>query len=187
MKTSLTTLILLLGLTLAATNQMSSLYSDHKSFSVGDILTVFISESSSASSSAGSETDKSFDHKIGSAAGQGPLDFIPLSSAGFNSSNSSKGDAKTSRKGDLSTTITVKVIEVQENGNLIVSGSRSIKINGEEEITTIEGIVRPQDISADNKVYSFNIADAKITYKGKGAGKDATRIGFLSRIFNFLF
>lgn len=168
-------------------SKMNSLYSDHKSFSKGDILTILIVEQSSASTSAGSKTDRSFDHSVGSSAGQGPLGFIPLSSMGINSKNSAEGDAETSREGQLKSKITARIIKVEKNDNLIIEGSRSLEINGEEEITKIRGTVRPEDIQADNTVYSYLIADAEISYKGKGAVKDGSKIGFLSRIFNFLF
>jgi len=174
-------------MTSLSSSQLATLYSDHKSFSVGDILTVYIVEASSASTSANSETDRSFDHGISSSAGTGPLDFIPLSSMGVNSKNTAKGDAKTSRQANVKATLTARIIEVNDNGNLTINGSRSIKINGEEEITSVSGTVRPQDISADNTVYSYNIADAEIIYKGKGSVKDGSKIGIISRIFNFLF
>ena len=187
MRKTIFLLIWMFSIALFSTNQMNSLYSDHKSFSIGDILTVMITESSSASASAGSKTDKSFDHSVGSSQGVGPMDFIPLSSMGVKAKNSSSGDAETTRKAAIKATMTAKIISVEKNGNLVIKGTRSIKINGEEEITTIQGIVRSQDISADNTIYSYNIADAQISYKGKGSVKNGSKVGFISRIFNFLF
>ncbi len=179
--------IILLGCMSLNAAGLLSMYSDHKSFSEGDILTVLIMETSSASSAAKSQTDKSFDHGFGTAAGKGPLDFIPLSSMDINSKNSAKGDAKTSREGSLKAKMTVRIMAIDNNGNLSIKGSKSVKINGEEELTNLEGIVRPQDVQSDNTVYSFNIADAKIGYKGKGAINDGQKIGLISRIFNFIF
>lgn len=167
--------------------QFSSLYSDHKSFTVGDIITILIEESASANASAGSHTDKGFDHSFGTDAGTGPLDFIPLSSFGVGSNNRSSNDARTTRQGSFRTTMTARIIEIDEIGNLKIMGSKTVKINGEEETTTLEGIVRSADIQANNTVYSYNIADAKISYKGKGAVNDGAKVGFLTRVFNFIF
>ncbi|PID28843.1 MAG: flagellar basal body L-ring protein [Candidatus Cloacimonadota bacterium] len=165
----------------------SSLYSDHKSFDTGDVITILILEYTTAEASAGSQTDKTFNHGFGSSAGQGPLDFIPLSSFGINSKNAQKGKASTSREATLKGKITAKITDIDANGNLFIKGKRSVIINGEEETTSVEGYVRPQDVRSDNSVYSHNIADAKITYKGKGAVRDGAKVGFITRFFNFLF
>lgn len=164
-----------------------SMYSDHKSFSIGDILTVIISESSSAKAGATSETDRSFNHNFSTEAGKGPLDFIPLSGLGASSSNSSKGDANTSRQGSFKANMTVRIVDIDPNGNLVIKGSKTVKINGEEEITMLEGVVRSQDVGADNTISSNNIADAQISYLGKGPIQTASKVGFITKVFNFLF
>lgn len=164
-----------------------TLYSDNKSFAVGDILTVLITETSSATAASQNQTDKSFNHAFATDAGKGPLDFMPMSSVGANAKNTSKGDAKTSRESGLKAKMTVRITAIDGNGNMKIEGAKSVKINGEEEITSLEGIVRPNDVDADNTVYSYNIADAKIAYKGKGAMNDGSKIGIISRIFNFIF
>lgn len=180
-------ILCLLGGPLLAAEQPVSLYSDHKSFTVGDVVTVIIVESTSASSQANSETDRSFNHGVTSTAGQGPFSFIPLSGFSAEASNTSKGDAKTSRGSTLSGTMTARIAAIDANGNLTIQGSRVVEINGEQEITSLEGTVRPQDVQSDNSVLSSYIADAKITYKGKGPIKDGSKVGFISRIVNFLF
>ncbi len=166
---------------------ISSMYSDHKSFSIGDILTVIISESSTAKAGAKSATDRSFNHNFSTEAGKGPLDFIPLSGLGTSTSNSSKGDANTSREGSFKANMTVRIIDIDSNGNLVIKGSKSVKINGEEEITMLEGVVRSQDVGADNTISSNNIADAQISYLGKGPIQTASKVGFITKVFNFLF
>jgi flagellar L-ring protein precursor FlgH len=180
-------LITLLAVSICYAQPMASLYSDHKSFTTGDVITILIVEYTTAEASAGSQTDRSMNHGFGTSAGQGPLDFVPLSSFGANSKNSHKGKASTSREASLKGTITAKITSIDPNGNLMVKGQRSVVINGEEETTTVEGFVRPQDVQSDNSVYSHNIADAKITYKGKGSVKDGAKVGFITRFFNFLF
>lgn len=180
-------IIITISISFLNANIYTSLYSDHKSFSIGDILTVHISESSKASSSSQSRTGRSLDHGMNVQAGQGPLSFIPLSGMGGSASNSFKGDANTTRDASLSSKMTVRIIDIDPNGNLIIEGTRVVTINGEDEITTLHGIVRSQDVGADNTVHSHNIADAKISYKGKGAINEGSRVGLISRIFNFIF
>ncbi|HPY96768.1 MAG TPA: flagellar basal body L-ring protein FlgH [Candidatus Cloacimonadota bacterium] len=182
-----TLLIIVLLATSSLFSAVSSIYSDHKSFTVGDILTVIITESSSAKAGASSQTDRSFNHGFNTEAGKGPLDFIPLSGLGTSAGNSSKGDANTSREGSLKANMTVRIVSIDDNGNLVIQGTKSVLINGEEEITSLEGTVRSQDVSANNTVSSNNIADAKIEYKGKGVVAEASKVGFITRIFNFLF
>ena len=150
-------------------------------------MTVNISESSKATSSSQSKTGKSMDMGLNVQAGQGPLNFIPLSGMGGSASNNFKGDANTSRDASLTAKMTVTIVNIDSNGNLIIKGSRVVTINGEDEITTLEGIVRSQDVGADNTIYSHNIADAKISYKGKGPVNEASRVGLITRFFNFIF
>lgn len=187
MKTKILIILVLTLLTSTALSAFSSIYSDHKSFTVGDVLTVIITESSSAKSGATSQTDRSFNHGFNTEAGRGPFDFIPLSGFGTSAGNSSKGDANTSREGSLKANMTVRIIDIDNNGNLIIKGSKSVVINGEEEQTSLEGSVRPQDVGANNTVYSNNIADAKISYKGKGDIATASKVGLITKVFNFLF
>jgi len=168
-------------------NNFTSLYSDHKSFSIGDILTVNISETSKASSSSQARTGRSQDVSMGIEPGQGPLRFIPLAGYSGSSANNFKGDANTTRDASLTSKMTVRIVDIDLNGNLIIEGSRVMSINGEDETTTLHGIVRSQDVGADNTISSHHIADAKISYSGKGAIEDGSKVGLISRFFNFLF
>jgi len=167
--------------------QAPSLYSDHKSFMVGDVITVLIVESTSANAAANTETSKSFDHGMNVEQGQGPLDFIPLASFGLSAAADSKGEGSTKRTSSLKGTITAKIVHIDDAGNLVISGSRSVRVNGEEEITTIDGVVRPQDVGADNSVYSYNIVDVDIVVKGSGDVKQAAKTGLITKLFNFIF
>jgi flagellar L-ring protein precursor FlgH len=120
-------------------------------------------------------------------AGTGPLSFIPLTGMGGSASNNFKGDANTTRDASLTSKMTVRIIDIDLSGNLVIEGSRVVTINGEEEVTTLTGIVRSQDVSSDNTVSSHNIADAKISYTGKGIVNEASRPGVITRAFNWLF
>jgi flagellar L-ring protein precursor FlgH len=97
------------------------------------------------------------------------------------------GQAGTSREGSLLATISARVIRVMENGNLMIEGSKVVEINEEKELIKVKGVVRPQDIEADNTIYSSNISDAEITYSGKGTVHNGHRPGLLSKLLNFIF
>lgn len=165
----------------------SSLYSDLKARKVGDIVTILIFEYSSASNKTQTATKKENEFSLSGGPGRGALDFIPLYALSSDVKNEYEGSGSTSRSGNLRAKITATVTQVRDNGDLVIRGSRVVEINGEKEIITLSGVVRPEDISPANTVYSYNIADAQISYKGKGAISTGGRPGILTRIINWLF
>jgi flagellar L-ring protein precursor FlgH len=102
----------------------------------------------------------------------------------LNANTSSKydGSGSTTRTDNLNATISARVIDVLGNGNFIIEGRRNITVNHEDQIIVLEGTVRPQDISTDNTVNSAQIADARITYSGKGIVSDRQSPGWLMNI-----
>ena len=94
------------------------------------------------------------------------------------------GKSDSSQSNKLEGSITVTVAERLPNGNLLVRGEKRITINQGQEFVRLQGIVRPVDIGPANTVPSTKIADATITYTGKGALADSNRQGWLSRFFN---
>ena len=97
------------------------------------------------------------------------------------------GTGQTSLSGQLSTKITAKVIEIRPNGHLVIEGSRLISVNGDDDRITLHGVARPEDIQADNTILSTYLAEAQISYNGKGPAKDAAHRGFLLRVLSWLF
>jgi flagellar L-ring protein precursor FlgH len=164
-----------------------NLYTDHRAMQVDDIVTVIISEEAKAGSESGTNTSKSNEMGLSVARGSGPLKVIPAMGASGGSNVGFDGRAGTSRQGSLDARISARVENVMDNGNLIISGSKVVEINNEKEIIKISGIVRPQDIQANNIVYSHSIADAQILYSGKGAVEQGHRPGLVARCLNWLF
>jgi flagellar L-ring protein precursor FlgH len=164
-----------------------SLFADHRANRVGDIVTILIVEYSSASSQANSKTSKNSDHSISSTGGSGSQSYMPLYGLRGQLKNGFDNEAATSRKGSLTGKITASITEVTANGNLIVKGDREVMVNGEKEMITISGVVRPEDIGGDNTVYSFNMADAKITYQGKGLVDRGQKPGIIDRLLGWIF
>lgn len=164
-----------------------SLFSDHKAHRVGDVLTVLIVEYSDASSETKTTVGKEANHSIATTAGQGPLSFIPLMGSSMQDKTTHDGRALTSRSGKLQSKMTAQIVGKTENGDLIIEGRRTVEINGDKEEIALSGIVRPQDVTAENTVYSYHIANAQITYKGKGAMYRGQRPGVLSWLLGWLF
>lgn len=161
----------------------AGLFGDVKARAVGDSLTIIINETSNASRTGNASNSKSAN--VGADAGVGIFKFLAEASA--SSSDSFKAQGSLSNTNKVTGRITVQVIEVKPNGNLIVSGTQSIRQNGEEQKITLTGSVRPYDITADNTVLSNFVADAQLKIDGKGPLANKQRQGILTQIFNFLF
>lgn len=164
-------------------SDQGSLFSDRKARSVGDSLTIIISESTSASRSGTASNSKSGSSTVN--AGTGLLTFIDNASASSN--DSFKSDGKISNTNAVTGKITVQVMAIKPNGNMVVSGTQTIKQNNEEQKITVSGEVRPEDVTSDNTVMSYNVANAQLKIDGKGPINSKQKQGILTQIFNFLF
>lgn len=184
--------------------ELADLFMDRKARKVGDIITIEIVESSSASNKATTETDRESSLSAGVEKFFGiedryldsthpdfkPFrDFNPFAAAGEASvkgsmSSDFEGNGVTSRSGDVKATLTARVVEVLPSGNLRIIGSREVTVNHERQIITLYGLIRPRDISADNVILSSYIADARIAYSGSGIINDRQRPGWISNILN---
>lgn len=166
------------------------MFSDHKARTVGDIVTIKIAESSSAINNASTATDRSSSLSASVDAffnleKRFPADqpfFNPFSKVAGGVESEFEGTGTTKRSGDLSAYITALVTQVLPNGNLVVTGSREVLVNNENQIIQLTGVVRPRDISSDNKVLSTYIADARISYSGTGVVNDRQKPGWLTNI-----
>jgi len=164
-----------------------NLYNAHRAMRVDDLLTVVIVESAKAGSQSGTNTNKQNSMSVSADKGSGLLKFIPSFGASGSSSASYDGKGGTSREGSLDAKISARVVQVMDNGNLIIDGSKVVEINEEKEIIKVSGVVRPQDIESNNIIYSYNIANAQITYSGKGVASTGQRPGLLARFINWIF
>lgn len=196
-----TSTLLILGLMLLATpgaaraDETSSLwnqeagqrYTNRKAMHVGDLITVIVDESSSGTNSSSLRTKKESKFDASGGPGKGPLSFIPLFSAKTDAKDEMNGNGAVSLSGQLSTRLTVQVIEIRPSGQLVVEGSRLVEVNGEEDRFTLHGVVRPEDIRADNTVQSNYLAEARISYAGDGAVHHAAKRGIFQRILSWIF
>ncbi|MCC3145179.1 flagellar basal body L-ring protein FlgH [Halanaerobium sp. Z-7514] len=162
--------------------EASGLYQDYPNYNVGDIITVVIEENANAVQSANSDASQDSNY---SSSSSGLLDFIPFFD--FSYSDSQSADGATQRSGTLEADITTRITELQENGNLKIVGTKTVKINGEIQEIKLEGVIRANDINFNNEVSSKRVAEANIEYQGEGTVGDKQRQGLLSRFFNRIF
>ena len=160
-----------------------SLYSDKKARNVGDILTIVINESTTQTASKSRNNSKSGSLSVG--AGTGIFDFIKAFSA--NGSDSFQADGEATDTNRYLGQITVTVVEVLPNDNMIVEGTQSIWQNRDEHKITLRGTIRRDDVTINNTVPSTKVADASIRFDGKGPLNAKQRQGILTQLFNFMF
>ena len=161
-------------------------YTDDVARKIGDVLTITISESSKVDNKAKRDLQKSvskslaFDGNIGNFADIGEFG----TEASADNSLNGKADYKDERK--FVDSISVVVVDIMPNGNLVVKGTRQRDIGGDIQLIEVSGIVRVSDISYDNIVKSERVTDFYISSKNKGVADPYTRPGWLGRIFDII-
>ncbi len=171
------------------------LFEDNKARLVGDIVTVTVNETATSTQSANTNTSKATtlnmqtNTLLGLPTSLGIQNFLglggqfdPTVNATINNSN--QGNGTVSRNGNLTATISSTIVEIMPSGNLRIEGRRSIRVNNEEQIMVLRGIIRPQDVNFDNTIASTLIADASISYSGEGVVSDEQRKGWLAKILS---
>jgi flagellar L-ring protein FlgH len=166
--------------------QANSIYSDIKAHRVGDLITVQLSESTTAKKNANSQQGKNSDLGINALKLGG--DTVTLNgydtSASMGGTNSFKGQSKADQSNSLQGNISVSVIRVLPNGNLMVRGEKWLMLNNGNEYIRITGLLRSEDVNADNTVLSQRIANARIQYGGTGDFANSQERGWLAQFFN---
>ena len=157
------------------------LFEDQRASRVGDIIQVLLVEQMDAAKTSKTEIDKDSKTTVPAPTLFGHLlDDLGI---GVDSSSEFEGEGKSNQSNRLSGSIAVTVSQVLPNGNLMVQGEKWIQINQGGEFVRLKGIVRPSDVSSDNTVLSTHIADAKISYGGRGALDEANVTGWVVRFF----
>jgi len=159
----------------------SDLSSDLRARRVGDIVTILVREKASAVSSGTVKTQRnsSLQASISAAGGitrpTGPL--VNLAKAG--TSSALDGQGATTRDTTLTASISTVVTQVLPNGSLVIQGTKNVKINTENQVLGLRGIVRPVDLSAGNIVSSDRVAQMDLQVNGKGVVGDSVKRPFI--------
>ncbi|WP_222910339.1 flagellar basal body L-ring protein FlgH [Pseudomonas sp. DNDY-54] len=158
-----------------------SLISDKRAVRVGDILTVVLDESTQSSKSAGTSFGKESSVGIGVPTILGKT--YPDVETSASGERDFKGSAKSSQQNTLRGSIAVSVHRVLPNGTLQIKGEKALRLNQGDEYIRLTGLVRIDDINRYNQVSSQSVANAKISYAGRGVLNDSNSAGWLTRFF----
>lgn len=158
----------------------ANLASDNRANSVGDIVTVVIYESASATNSVGARSSK--DTTLDGQVGVGGVD----ESLSFGIGSGYRGLGQTERSDRFVASMAAQIEQILPNGDFIIVGSQNLLVNGEKRDITVRGQVRPIDISSSNTIASSRLANAMINYDGEGFATRSAKPGLLNRIFSFL-
>lgn len=173
-----------------------SLFEDYRARRVGDILTVKLDEKTEAEKETETKIAKSNNNSItnptlfGTTAEFDLPGILPLANNKNNnlafslgSTHDFQGGGDSDQSNKLTGDISVSVVEILPNGNMVIRGEKVITINQGNEYIRISGMISPRDIDADNTISSKRIADAQIAYVGDGPTNDANVVGWLGRFF----
>lgn len=178
-----------------------NLFGDDKAMRRGDVLLVQVIQKSSGSKKADTDTKRNakisatikyalgLEESINETTNYempvgGTWDPNPLIDA--ESSNQFAGEGSTTRSDDLTALVSAVVTDVLSNGNLVVYGHQTVTLNNEASVLTVQGIVRPTDISPENIVLSTRIANANIEFTGSGVISDKQHPGWGTRIVDWV-
>lgn len=172
---------------LFANGLSNGLYSDNKARREGDIITVVLKENTQASKKAKTEFGKDSSNSFDPIVGLGGRNVSVAGNSlqlGMNSSSDFKGDSKADQSNSLVGDISVNVLRVMQNGNLVIRGEKWLTLNTGKEYIRLTGVIRPEDVDSRNTVESTKIANARIEYSGTGASHGGQGPGWLTRFFS---
>jgi flagellar L-ring protein precursor FlgH len=169
----------------------TSMMSDKRAHTVGDIVTILVQESNTAKKDNTTKTAKSssIDASISSflysptASGlltkNGQLPAVKLNgTSGFN------GGGQINNSEIITATISVTVVDVLPNGNLVIEGTRKTSFAGESQDSVLRGVIRREDIAANNTIFSYNVANATIKYVSKGTITNSQKKGWFMHLWD---
>ncbi|MCR5085502.1 MAG: flagellar basal body L-ring protein FlgH [Succinivibrionaceae bacterium] len=167
----------------------NGLYTDTRAHRVGDLISVTLDESTRATKKADTELERKSSNTIGDTVIGGHKVSAHGYTPTFSNSNSSnyEGTSDASQSNSLRGQISVSVVRVLGNGNLMVRGEKWLMLNNGNEYVRLTGIIRSEDISSDNTVSSQRVANARIQYGGTGDFASTQERGWLSKFFNSVF
>ncbi len=168
-----------------ASQGYAPLTSGTRAAAVGDLLTIVLVERTQAAKTSVATTGRSGEIGL-SPPIKGPLSLFTPQEFNMGGDSSFNGKGQAAQSNTLSGEVSVTVAEVYPNGTMLVRGEKLIELQRGDEYVRFAGLVRQSDVSADNRVPSTRVADAKITYTGKGDIARASRQGWLQRFFTML-
>ena len=170
-----------------------SMFADKRAGRVGDLVTILVQESTTATKDNSTKTSK----QSGVDAAVTTFLYSPAASGlltqggtmpalKFNNKSTFDGGGTINNSQNIVASLAVRVVDVLPNRNLIIEGTRLSSFSGEQQTIILRGTIRPDDIMANNTVFSFNVADASIKFVSKGTITDSQRKGWFQRLWDKL-
>lgn len=160
------------------------LFEDRRARFVGDTITIRITESTTASTKSNNKLDRSGSTTASVSALTGmPGKGLQGLNLDASSATAFSGKGEAANNNVFSGSITVTVIDVYPNGNLLVSGEKQLAVGHEQEFVRLSGVVNPSFVDFSNSIDSSKVADARIEYKSSGQVSDSQVMGWLARFF----
>ena len=159
------------------TSRLQDVTRDLKATQVDDVVTVLVSESTSAVSTGATKTARTSatQNSITALAGLTKTTGPWANLLNLGGTTTLDGSGTTSRTTTLTTNLTARVTHVLPNGYLVVEGTKLLGINNERQIITVRGVVRPEDLNAANSIPSNLLGDLEVQVNGKGVVNDAVK------------
>jgi len=167
---------------------------DTRAVRTGDIVLINIDEQANATGDAATQLAKSTSKSTGVTALLGLVPALkklspsldPTNLLALMSQSNFSGSGQTSRNGQLSGFVAVRVRKQMPNGDLYVEGTKVVMINNEEYHLYVSGVIRPADVGPDNSVASSRVADAEVEFTGRGDVADSIDRGWLTKLIDWL-
>ena len=173
------------GAIFQAANGYSALTNGARAAMVGDIVTISLVERTQAAKSNSASTDRKGEIGL-TPPTTGPASLFNPTDIGASGGSTFGGKGAAAQSNQLSGEISVTIARIYPNGTMLVRGEKMLTLNRGDENIAITGIIRAADIGPDNRVASTRVADARITYSGKGEIARGSRQGWLNRFFSIL-
>lgn len=165
-----------------------ALYADDKANQIGDLLTIVISEEHKVDNKVKRDLSRNSSNQFGigekDISVEHILPTVPEVNVDLSSSKSLQGKSDYKDERSIEDSITVVVVDIHPNGNLVVIGTRSRDVNTDKQIIQVSGIVRPSDIAFSNTVRSERVANFQIVAISDGVTESYNNPGWLGKILN---
>lgn len=171
---------LVFGINLFDETLYRPMIADHRAWLPGDVLTVIVLETSNAQTGADLSSGKEIKTALSASYNRNKYEV------GFGLVGNGNTAAKTGRNGKIKASLTVRIKDVLPNSSYLVEGRQLIRVNGEQQTIMLSGIVRLEDISAQNTILSTRLADAQITYTGDGSVSNSQRYNYIYKMLSFM-
>jgi flagellar L-ring protein FlgH len=168
-----------------------SMCADKRASRVGDIVTILVQENTTASKDNSTKTSKQSEVDAAVATffyGTSATSLLSrqgsMPALKFNGKSDFTGGGTINNSQKIAASVAVRIVDVLPNDNLVIEGTRESSFSGEQQTILLRGTIRQDDISANNTVLSFNVADATIKFVSKGTITDAQRKGWFQRLWD---